>query len=182
MSARARGVMFIQHLSQAILGTYFAMGQNLLAHWHAVTLGAQPFPTQQAPQTHGGVKAATLEPGAETPLQQGQLPSGDSDPTKPPSPATCPRSLCRQPFSRHRSTSTHTELFVAGADVDLDQVEDNKAIFRFIPQPVKGNRLCWLRQALPNLSGHGWAPGRVTPMVGTEEGWSSDAPRTQWMQ
>lgn len=74
MSARARGVMFIQHLSQAILGTYFATGQNLLTHWHAVTLGAQPFPTRQAPRTHGGGKAATLQPGAETPLQRGQRP------------------------------------------------------------------------------------------------------------
>ena len=69
MSARVHRVVFIQHSSQAILGTCFAMGQNFFTHQHAVTLGTQPFPVQQAPQPRSRGKAATLQPGAKTPLQ-----------------------------------------------------------------------------------------------------------------
>lgn len=67
-------------------------------------------------------------------------------------------------------------------DVDLDQVEDNKVIFRFISQLVKGNRLCWLRQTLPNLLRHSEVLGQVTPMVGLEKGHTPDAMRAQRTQ
>lgn len=79
-------------------------------------------------------------------------------------------------------SSTHAWLFIAGTDVDLDQVEDNKVIFSFISQLVKGNRLCWLRQALPNLSGHSQVLGQVTTVLGLEKGHTADimgAQRTQ---
>lgn len=117
---------------------------------------------------HGGAKAAALQPGAETPpLQWGQPLTGDSDPTV---------------LHSLQPTSIYAWLFIAGTDVDLDQVEDNKVIFRFISQLVKGNRLCWLRQALPNLSRHSRVLGQVTPMAGLEKGHTPDTLRAQRTQ
>lgn len=63
-------------------------------------------------------------------MQWGQAPAGDSAPTV---------------LHTLQPISTYAWLFIAGSDVDLDQVEDNKVIFRFISQLVKGNRLCWLQ-------------------------------------
>lgn len=80
------------------------MGQNLHAHRHVGTLGAQPFPARQAPQPHGGGKAVTLQPGTETSWE-------DSDPTKPPSPATHPHAW---PFPPLIHIDTHVVIYSWG--------------------------------------------------------------------
>lgn len=147
----------------AIPGTCFAMGQSLCTHWHAATLRAQPFSAWPAWWGQSSSVAAWCR---DHPLAVGSA-TGDSAPTV---------------LHTLQPTLTCAWLFIAGTHVDLDQVEDNKVIFRFISQLVKGNRLCWLRQALPSLSGHSQVLGRVTPMVGLEKGHSLDTMRAQRMQ
>lgn len=107
------------------------------------------------------------QPGAESPLAVGSALTGDSAPSV---------------LHTLQPTSTHAWLFIAGAGVDLDQVEDNRVIFRFISQLVKGNRLCWLRQALPSLSRHSQVLGQVTPMLGLQKGHTPGTMRAQRMQ
>lgn len=148
MSERARGVVFMQ----------LFLGPVLQWDRASAPIGMQ-LPWGHSPSQHGqhgGAKAATLQLGAGTcPLQWGQPWTGVSAPIM---------------LHTLQPTLTYGWLFIAGADVDLDQVEDNKVIFRFISRLVRGNRLCWLRQALTNLSRHSQVQGRVTPMVGLEKG------------
>lgn len=148
----------------AISGTCFAIGQSLFTHWHAATLGAQPFPAWPARWGQSSSFAAWCR---DPPPQWGQPLTGDSDPSV---------------LHSLQPTSIYAWLFIAGTDVDLDQVEDNKVIFRFISQLVKGNRLCWLRQALPNLSRHSRVLRQVTPMAGVEKGHTPDTLRAQRTQ
>lgn len=159
MSERAHGVVFMQ----------LFLGPVLQWDRASAPIGMQ-LPWGHSPSQHGqhgGAKAATLQPGAETlHLQWGQPWTGDSAPTV---------------LHTLQPTSTYGWLFIAGAHVDWDQVEDNKVIFRFISQLVKGNRLCWLRRALPNLSRHSQVVGQVTPVVVLEKGHAlaTRAQRTQ---
>lgn len=147
----------------AIPGTCFATGQSLCTYWHAAILRAQPF---SAWPEWWGQSSSFAAWCRDHPLAVGSA-TGDSAPTV---------------LHTLQPTLTCAWLFIAGTDVDLDQVEDNKVIFRFISQLVKGNRLCWLRQALSSLSGHSQVLGRVTPMVGLEKGHSLDTMRAQRMQ
>lgn len=123
MSERAHGIVFMQ----LFLGPVLQWDRASAPSGMQLPWGHSPF---SAWPVWWGQSSSFAAWCRDPSLQWGQAPAGDSAPTV---------------LHTLQPISTYAWLFIAGSDVDLDQVEDNKVIFRFISQLVKGNRLCWLQ-------------------------------------